>query len=374
MSLTISGKTLPREDMIWVAAHNSYDSTCRLNGGIHLFDDEPFRQTESYYLNYDTSSVQDIVGNNYSPIKIGNQVPKGAVNLARISSPNYNTEASISNIDLAGYNISNLLAYKGGEYVVERGKGALDKYDATGSYRRINTGMFTGRANIEMSGQIYSDNIYVTPLSITSIESNLAYPAYLYYLVGRGRYGVRVPDAAGHPNIFYSGFTTGSVVSEYMDNIQKIKNSISIKNSAGQPLSFDEYPFDVITSPHTPEDLYEAVQSGLNININGITRFADVNTYVKDKLPTGVFSVVLILNDTYRVMNDSAWIHYPAYDFESKTEIPNKSEIINPSPIMRRNIDNEVSLPGRFSTSLDAKSLLYTLKVFGVDGEYTGKF
>jgi hypothetical protein len=374
ISITVSGKTSAREDMFWIAAHNSYDNSCRLNGGIHLFDDEPFRQVESYYLSYDTSSVTTVIGSNYSPIKIGNQVPKGAVNLARITSPNFNTESSISNIDLAGYNINNLLAYKGGEYPVERGKGALSGYSYTGSFKRINSGLFTGRADIEMSGQVYSDNIYVTPLSISSINSNTSSPAYFYYLVGRGRYGVRVPDAGAHPDIFYSGFTTGNVVSDYFDNIQKIKNSISIKNSAGQPIEFEEYPFDIVTSPHTPENLYEAIQSGLDININGITRFSSQSGYFTDKLPTGVFSVILLLNDTYKEINDSAWVHYPAFDFEARTSVANRSEVINPSPIMRRNTDGEVPLPGRFSTLLDSESLLYTLKVFGVDGEYTGKF
>lgn len=374
INLMITGKIPATEDMYWIAAHNSYDNSCALNGGIHLFDDEPFRHVESYYLSYDTSSIDTTLGNNYSPIKIGNQVPEGAINIARISSPNYDTQASVSNIDLAGYNTSNLLAYKGGEYMVERGRGSITGYSSTGSFKGINSGFFTGRSNIEMSGQIYSDNIYVTSMSISSPESNIGYPAYMYYLVGRGRYGVKVLDAAAHPDEFYSGYTTGSIVSDYISNIEKIKNIISIKNSAGQIISFDDYPFDVITSPFTPEILYQAVQSGLNLNINGITRFSSVSGYLDNKLPTGVFSVILLLNDVFRSSSESAWIHYPAYDFESKTSIPMRAEVINPSPILRKNLDNELPLPGRFSTLLDSESLLYTLKVFGVDGEYTGKF
>ena len=373
INLSVSGKTAAREDMFWVAAHNSYDNTCRLNGGIHLFDDEPFRQVESYYLTYDTSAVDRIIGSNTSPIKIGNQVPEGAVNLARITSPNFNSEASVSNIDLSSFNLSNLLAYKGGEYTASRGLGAAALFNSTGSFKGINSGFFTGRRDFELSGQIYSDNIDITPLAIASIESNKASPAYYYYLIGRGRYGVRIPDAAGHPSLDYYTFTTGNKVNEYVDNIDKIKNSISIKNSAGKEIAFESYPYEIVVSPFTPVDLYESIQSGLNLNIHGITMFSGISGYYDNKLPTGVFSVVLLLNDIYKSDTDSAWVHYSAYDFESKQNIENKLEIINPSPVMRKNLSDETALPGRYNTKLDAESLLYTVNIFGVDGEYTGK-
>ena len=371
--LNLSGKYLPREDMLWVAAHNSYDNTCRLNGGIHLFDDEPFRHVESYYLTYDTTSIDQIIGNNKSPIRIGNQVPAGAVNLARITSPNFNSDASISNIDLSNYNLSNLLAYKGGEYAASRGLGSVEPYTATGSFKGINSGFFTGRANVKLSGQIYSDNIDITSVSIISPDDNLAVPAYYYYLVGRGRYGVLIDGAAQHPTLSYSGTTTGNIVSDYVDNLEKIKNNISIKNSNGQQIPFDEYPYELKVSPFTVDNLYEATRSGLNININGVTLFTGTSGYYDNSLPTGVFSVVLLLNNIYRENGSSAWVHYTAYDFESKLITQNKSEVINPSPIMRKNLSDEVPLPGRYSTELDSESLLYTVNIFGVDGEYTGK-
>jgi len=371
--LNLSGKYLPREDMLWVAAHNSYDNTCRLNGGIHLFDDEPFRHVESYYLTYDTTSIDQIIGNNKSPIRIGNQVPAGAVNLARITSPNFNSDASISNIDLSNYNLSNLLAYKGGEYAASRGLGSVEPYTATGSFKGINSGFFTGRANVKLSGQIYSDNIDITSVSIISPDDNLAVPAYYYYLVGRGRYGVLIDGAAQHPTLSYSGTTTGNIVSDYVDNLEKIKNNISIKNSNGQQIPFDEYPYELKVSPFTVDNLYEATRSGLNININGVTLFTGTSGYYDNSLPTGVFSVILLLNNIYRENGSSAWVHYTAYDFESKLITQNKSEVINPSPIMRKNLSDEVPLPGRYSTELDSESLLYTVNIFGVDGEYTGK-
>ena len=155
--------------------------------------------------------------------------------------------------------------------------------------------------------------------------------------------------------------------------MNKIKNSISIKNSAGKKIDFESYPYEVLVSPLNPIDLHESIQSGLNLNIHGITEFSGVSGYYDNKLPTGVFSVVLLLNDIYKSDIDSAWIHYSAYDFEAKENIENKLEVINPSPVMRRNLSDETALPGRYNTRLDAESLLYTVNIFGVDGEYTGK-
>ncbi len=101
--------------------------------------------------------------------------------------------------------------------------------------------------------------------------------------------------------------------------------------------------------------------------------FTGTSGYYDNSLPTGVFSVILLLNSIYRENGSSAWVHYTAYDFESKLITQNKSEVINPSPIMRKNLSDEVPLPGRYSTELDSESLLYTVNIFGVDGEYTGK-
>lgn len=376
MYVVITGSNNLDDTMYWVAAHNSYDNSCRLNGGIHLFDDEPFRFTDSYYLNYNPAPIRSMIGNQMSPIRIGNQVPLGAINLARITSPNFNTEASISNVDLADTNLSNLLAYKAGEYTIGSGQFGVfgtGAYNSTGNFKGINSIFFSGRKNYEMTGQVYSQNIDVTPISLCSINSTESYPAYYYYLIGRGLYGVSVTDANPHPGFELSGSATGNKASVYIDNLQKIKNAITIRNSAGSEIPFDAYPYDVVSSPYTYSDLFTSVASGIHIDVDGLTRLTGTSGIFTGRLPNGVFSVALLLNKNYISSEDSVWVHYPAYSYQSNKIISSKKEVVNASPLVRRNLDDEAALPGRYSINLDSRSLLYTVKIFGVDNDYTGK-
>lgn len=377
-----SGNTIA-ENMYWVAAHNSYDNSCRLNGGIHLFDNEPFRLVESYYLNYNTTTIKSIIGNQLSPIRIGNQVPRGGINLARITSPNFNTESSISNVDLSNSNLSNLLAYKGGEYSIGSGIKFFgdELYTSTGNFKGINNNFFTGRRNYEMTGQVYSQEIDISPVILSTIDSEDCHPAYYYYLIGRGLYGVSVIDAGPHvigtgvnPGANLTVRTTGSDANIYISNLEKIRNTISIRNSAGSEIPFDNFPYDVISSPYTYSDLFTAVTSGMYIDVDGFNRASGaISGIFTGRLPDKVFSVGLLLNKNTIGTNDSVWVHYPAYDFKSKKIIPNRKEVINASPLLRKNLDDEVPLPGRYSIKLDSNSLLYNVKIFGVDNDYSGK-
>ena len=373
INMYLSGDYLPRDTMYWVAAHNSYDNSFRLNGGIHLFDDEPFRHVESYYLDYDTSPVRAIVGEMLSPIKIGNQVPFGAINLARISSPSFNSDSSISSVDLADLNTSNLLAYKGGEYTINRSNGVKTTFTSTGSYKGINAGLIANRYDYEYSGQVYSQNIDLTPVSISSIDSTVSHPAYYYYLIGRGRYAVSVPEAAAHSSTLANERATGDPTNAYVSNLDKIKNTITLRNSNGEELPFDAYPYDVISSPYTISDLKTAIQSGMSINLDGVIRVSGVSNLYTGTLPNQVFSVLLTLNKNNLASDDSVWVHYPAYDLQTNKVIQNKKEIVNASPIMRKNLDDEIAMPGRYTTVLDQSSLLYTVKIFGVDSDYTSQ-
>ena len=371
LSATLSGDQVARETMYWVAAHNGYDSSCRLNGGIDLYDDEPFRHVQSYYLNYDTTPILSAIGDTLSPIRIGNQVPAGAVNLARVSSPAFTTETVITTIDLADSNLSNLLAYKGGQYALGRGLGDKNFFTSTGSFSNINTAQYTGRLDFTMSGQLYSDNITVTPIAISTLASNQSFPAYYYYLIGRGKYGISVPGADAHPTSNFNGYTTGELVTRHYSNIQKVKEAISIKDSNGLAIPFETFPYEIVTSPYEVSDLYAAIQSGVDFQADGIQR--SFTTQYTDTLPTGVFSVIMMLNKQTINKDTSVWVHYPAYNFNDGSINYTKKEVVNASPLMRKNIENERALPGRYSVSLDSQSLLYSLKVFGVHNDYSGK-
>lgn len=376
MYAIITGSNELGESMYWVAAHNSYDNSCRLNGGMHLFDDEPFRFTDNYYLSYNSAAIKSMIGSQLSPIKVGNQVPRGAINIARITSPNFSTETSISSIDLADTNLSNLLAYKAGQYTIGSGQYGLfgtGAYTSTGNFKGINSIFFSGRKNYHMTGQVYSQEIDITPISLSNLDSSDTYPAYYYYLIGRGLYGVSVTDANPHPGFELSGASTGNQASAYIDNLQKIKAAINIRNSAGNEIPFDVYPYDVISSPYTSYDLFTAVASGLHIDVDGLTRLSGLTGIYTGKLPNRVFSVALLLNKNYINTEDSVWVHYPSYNYKSKRIESNRKEVINASPLLRKNLDDEVALPGRYSINLDPSSLLYSVKIFGVDNDYTGK-
>jgi len=371
--VTLDKDTSPQDSMLWVAAHNAYDNTCRLNGGIHLFDDEPFRRVPSYYLEYDDTPVRNLIGNRVSPIKIGTQVPPGAVNLARVTSPNFNSASSISIIDLADYNPSNLLSYRNGQYPIEVGLGGITGYTASGSYKGINNRMFTGRVDYELSGQVYTEDINISPIVLSSPESPNSYPAYYYYLIGRGSYAVSANGAIAHPTQSFVVSSTGDVVSNYVANIERIKSTISLKDSFGRTLSFDECPYDIITSPITPKDVYTAIQSGISVNPEGVFINSPGTGTYSDYLPSQVFSVILLLNRDTIGSNSSVWVNYPSYDINQKRIGNSRKEVVNASPIMRKNLIDERPIPGRYSMILDPSTYLYTVKVFGVNNEYSGK-
>lgn len=373
MYVTLEKDSLPRESMLWAATHNSYDNTCRLNGGIHLFDDEPFKRTSSYYLNFDNTPITNLVGTMISPIKIGNQVPSEAVNLARLTSPGFNAASAVTTIDLADSNPSNLLAYRNGRYPIDVGLGRVSGYTSTGSFKGINSRMFTGRVDYEFSGQVYTEDINVSTIVLSSPDSSNSYPGYYYYLIGRGQYGIYANGTAPHPENTLTMTSTGQIVNTYVSNIEKIKSIISIKDSAGRTLSFDEYPYDIITSPITPADLPIAIPSGISVNPEGVYIYAPGNGVYNAILPSQVFSVILVLHKDTISSNSSAWVHYPSYNIKTKSADIGKKEVINASPIMRKDIPGESALPGRYSMILDPVSYLYTVKIFGVDNEYSGK-
>ena len=101
MSLRLSGNSTPGQVLYSIGAHNYYDNFARMNGGMLLYNSSLFTNSESYYLEYDSSPITAVIGSNNSPIRIGNQVPQGAINLARISSPPFSAENSLSIIDLS---------------------------------------------------------------------------------------------------------------------------------------------------------------------------------------------------------------------------------------------------------------------------------
>lgn len=351
-----------------MAMHNKYDGFSRMNGGMLLFDDVLFRNTESYYLNYDSSIIDRTIGNNSSPIKIGYQVPEGAVNLAKISSPAFTSESSLSIIDLSYKNNSNLSSFKDGIYTVSRNSGPILTGLVTGAFYGLNSGLYSGRLTTVMSGQVHSKDITVTSVAIPDINSSNVSEAFYAYLLGRGQFAIKVDDTYPHPTGDLSYLSSGSLADNYLFNLSRIKNSIVLKDSEGRTLEFDEYPYYIVSSPMTPSYLKDSIDSNISFNINGIGPYTG-NTL----LPDGTFTAVILTNKKTISEDNSVWAHYSSVDtFTNEVSLTHK-EIINPIPIMRPEVLTGSFMPGRYSISYSPDSLLYSLNIFGVNSGYAAK-
>lgn len=357
------------EKVYWVAAHNAYDNNAKLNGGVLLYDNEPFKEVEAYYIQYDTSSIETTFGATDSPIRIGNVVPPGAINLARISNPEYTVPATINTIDLAESNINNLVSFREGAYSFTRNNGSVSATTASGYYKGINSDYRTGRADVVFSGALISDNVQITSLSAASPKLASPEEAYYYYLLGRGKFGVQIPDAYPHPTGQITLTTTGSVVDSYLSNLSSVRNSISLKTSDGEPLSIQTFPYDIIISPFNTSTLESYVLSGLSLPVDGLAT-GDYSS----RLPDGVFSVVLLTAKSRVSPKTSVWAYYNSYDYNTKQIDPSHREVVTPMPIMRQSLNTEVAEAGRYNVAIDSNSnAAYNLTIYGIAGSVSGK-
>lgn len=353
---------------LWVAAHNSYDNQPRYAGGINLHPRVPFYTANAYNIEYDGRPITERFGALDSPIRLGDIVPPEAVNLARINSEPFTVPNSINTIDISDTNPNNIASYRGGNYTIS----ATSIEDTTASlgYRAINTGV-SGEADLFFSGALFSRQVEVTTVSVTDIELSQPQEAYYYYLIGRGTYGVQVTDAFAHATGQLLSDTTGEFVDTYISNLERVKNSINLKNSKGQALAFNEFPYDIVTSPYKPNDLRVAAESGLSFEADGI---GSLSSYT-GLLPNTVFSVILITTKNRISPTDSVWVYYDGYNFDTGTVEAAKKEIVVPKPLVRETLSFETKKPGRFSVSAESiESDRFDLTFYGLQSGYSGQF
>ncbi len=362
IQFTLPVSTGSSKKYISVPALNTYGHNPKLEGLV-LYDNKPFKEIAGYDVKYDTSSIDAVYGTTLSPIRVGNQVPEAGVNIARISNPAFTVPSTISTIDLSDQNTNNLVTYKEGSYLI--GRSNLTSSSSITGYQNINTSLYSGRVDITISGQIASADVEVSTIAIPSKES--AYPAFYYYLVGRGSKAVKIFDAYPHTSGQFSEYSTGSSPDTYIANLERIKNSIKLKNRQGEVLPFDTYPYDVIVSQYTPNTLSNAVSEGVNIYLDGIG-----TSLTGDPLPDGCFSTILITNRKY-IEGQSVFIHYDAFDIYSSGISANYKEIVNPQPIYRERYINESVGIGKFDLSMNTNNY-YDLVLYGIASGFSGKF
>ena len=352
-----------------VGCHTFYDASSRMNFGIQLFDDQSFRNTPSYYLLYDTSKLASLIGNNASPIRIGNTLPREAINLARVSTPEFTADSTVSTIDLSYLNTSNLTMYKNGEFSVKRNGGTSESFAGTGSFKGINSGFFDGLLNIEFSGQLFSDNTNITTIGISNSELETPREAYYAYLIGRGQRAVKIPEYYPHTTGEIGTYTTGDALNNYMFNVQSVRDSITLRDSDGVTIPYNSFPYDIIVSPENPRSLIDKITNIESININGIGPYTGKHT-----LPDGTFSVILLTSEKTLNDNTSVWAHYTSYNISNTGINTNHKEIVNSMPIMREAPDTSIAMPGQYSFDINPDTLLYSLKVYGIQSGYVNKF
>lgn len=342
---------------------NAYDTIPSLNG-IVAYDNKPFKVINTYYLNYDLSKAESVFGAQDSPVRIGNTVPPNAVNIAKFSCPEYSVDSSISSIDLSDLNPNNLSIYKQGSYLV--GSNSYVRQSEIKSFSNINSGLYNGRLDVTISGQVVSADIDVSTIGITSPNSDFGYLAYYYYLIGRGDRGVIAPGSQPHYTGQLTEFSTGSIPDNYIANLEKIKNSISLRDRNGNEIAFDSYPYDVSISPYPADVLQIAVVSGLSVGLD------NVGVYLSGKtLPNNVFTVIL-LTTRNNFDGESVFVHYNGFDYASNQELIGYKEVVNPQPIYRERQIGENPEVGKFDLLMDAQGY-YNLTVYGIASGYNGK-
>jgi hypothetical protein len=354
----------PGEYNYSLAINNAYDTIPSLQGMV-AYDNKPFKVIDTYNLNYDFTKVESVFGAKDSPIRIGNTVPPNAINIAKISSPEYSVESSISTIDLSDRNPNNLNVYRQGTYLVGSRSQAVTSQIST--YKGINSAVYAGRQDLTISGQVVSSDIGVSTISISNPNSDFGYQAYYYYLVGRGDKGIKVPGTFPHYTGQILEFSTGAVPDAYIANLEKIKNSISLRDRKGNFIPFDAYPYDISISPYPVNALELAVASGLPIPLDNI----GVTYLSGSALPTNVFTVIL-LTATNNFDGESVFIHYDAYDYVNKSDLISYKEIVNPQPIFRERQPGEEVGIGKYDLLLNQEGY-YDLKVYGIASGYNGK-
>lgn len=346
---------------IWVGTNNNQAEEVPNVAGLALYNNVPFKFADSYIMSYDDTQVNASFGATDSPIKIGNVVPEHAINIARFDSPEYSTAASISTVDLSDKNPGNLLAYRGGKFTLNKTNQHLTGTAASGLFKGINSDRYSGQVDVVYTKQSDTNNIRLTSLSIASKDGPCS-EAFYAYLVGRGLYGVQIPDYMSNISGVITSTLSGVRVPNYIYNLENIKKSIYVTDNKGKTGSI---LWDVVYSPYSPSGLDFAIASGINIAVDGIGPTTHQTT-----LPSGIYSVILLVNE---IPKETMWVQYNSYRY-SDGLVGSKKEIINPIPVMREHRSFEAALGGQYSVTPSSDGKGYTVTIHGVYSGYSGVF
>lgn len=326
------------EHLLWSTSTNGNDFECRRGNGVPLYDEVLFNNAESYYVNYENDSVTKAFGSTNSPIQFYSEMPPEGVNLALVSSKDWRSDSALTTFDMSDTDYANVVdVLRGDRYITSFSSGA--------------NGSFASNA-------VNSDDIRMSSVSLWDEDSFQSYVGYFVHLIGGEVKGVYSQTAPAHRNI------TGNY-SLYHSTMEKIKQSIVIKDSNGVDLSFDEFPYSIMVSPYSIDTPVTDI-SGPMHHFSGATQTGYFNS---DK----TFTCALVAHT--RSIGKTVFIHFPSILYSNGDINLQDSEVYNPVPLLKK-IDpinaygatgNIIAPTGSFSLQPGNELKNYNVTLWGIN-------
>lgn len=301
---------------IWVTA-GANDFEKLFFGGMVLFGDGNFMNAQSYYAIYENDNAAQVLGTTDSPIQIASNVPDNGINLALIANREWSVDASLSAFDLSDENPANTTNKHLGDLHVEFGSDGKITDELISDPND-----WWGLGTLELD----SDDIDLTSFSLEHPDMSNERAGFFCHLLGGVDRGVYIPNAVNHLD------ATGAT-GDYLANVQKIRDSIQPRDVDGLKIAYEDFPFSVICSPYAPDvDLTVAGLTG------GAERMGFGTGFVTGEAnDNGTFTVMVVAN--HQSIGQSVFLHYPSIDYEDGTVNLQDSEVYNPVPLMRRQVN-----------------------------------
>lgn len=329
------------EQYLFFTVNGGNDYEGLLQRGMALSSPALFRNAKSYYAIYENDQNAALIGSTDSPIQIGHGVPLEGVNLALVNISPWQLENSVATFDMSDSTYANITSKVNGDTFAPA---------------------ITGLNSMVAKSAIDSDSLRVASYPLYNLDETTTDLAYFAHLIGKGSKGIYIPKAESHLSA-----STGNNI--WFDNLNKIKEAVTLSNSNGEPIEFTVFPYDLKPSPYKPT-LNLEVSTGNYFGIQGL---------VKSKaLDNGTYSVLLL--SSRRTIGDSVFINYPSIDYNNGIININDSEIYNPIPLMRKepnpgNTNTETSLiqTGFYSVNYGVTETVYDVNIWHANtGNLTG--
>lgn len=225
------------------------------------------------------SETRDKICKTRSPFRIGQEVPRHAVNLAFLQGPNFSIANNLGLVDNAGEVSSNFVR-------------SLSSYASLSTFTGNSS---TGAANsFSYTGEIDTNEVLVTSYVMQRKDAGFAAPLFYRHRLG------------GDNLFLYQVDASESVISG--DDIKMIRQNIKLTDQDGTEISVEDFPWDIRVSKKRDDDV---------------------------NLPDNVYSVELLTRDRYLV-GRSIFVEFNAANpINGYTQVKGWRECVNTEPIYR---------------------------------------